>query len=79
MSLNSYTKADWEMWTAASTDNSALRQFIVDALFGFADTTPSRVPFTDWYEPVRDVQDGFQARPVMGGLFAILARIKSGR
>lgn len=75
---NSYTKADWELWIAASTDDAALRQFIVDALFNFANTTNSRVPFTDWYEPVADSQDAFQARPVIGGLFSILARIKSG-
>jgi len=75
---HSYTKADWEMWTAASTSDAGLRQFFVDSLFQFANTTSSRVPFTDWYDTVADTQNGFQARPVIGGLFSILARIKSG-
>jgi len=75
---HSYTKADWEMWTAASTSNTNLRQFFVDSLYQFANTTSSRVPFTDWYDTVADTQNGFQARPVIGGLFSILARVKSG-
>lgn len=75
---HSYTKADWEMWTAASTNNLTLRQFFVDALYQFANTSSSRVPFTDWYDTIADTQNGFQARPVMGGLFSILARVKSG-
>jgi len=75
---HTYTKADWELWTAASTDDPDLRQFLVDALYYFADTSPSRVPFTDWYDTISDTQDGFQARPVIGGLFSILARLNSG-
>ena len=75
---HTYTKADWELWAAASTDNTLLRQFFIDALYSFANTSSSRVPFTDWYDTIPNTQNGFQARPVMGGLFAVLARIKSG-
>lgn len=75
---HSYTKADWEMWTAASASNLQLRQFFVDSLYSFANTASSRVPFTDWYDTISDTQNGFQARPVIGGLFSILARLKSG-
>jgi hypothetical protein len=75
---HSYTKADWEMWTAASTDNTALRQYVIDALYQFANTTGSRVPFTDWYDTLAGSQNGFQARPVVGGFFSVLARLKSG-
>jgi Domain of unknown function (DUF1793) len=39
---HTYTKADWEMWTAASTDDLALRQNIVDALYDFVNTTRPR-------------------------------------
>jgi hypothetical protein len=77
-SRHTYTKADWELWMAAATDNTQLRQFFVSALYAFANTTSSRAPFTDWYDTISDTQNGFQARPVMGGLFSILARIKSG-
>ena len=44
---HTYTKADWELWTAASTSNLTLRQFFVDSLYQFANTSNSRVPFTD--------------------------------
>ncbi len=77
-SRHTYTKSDWELWTAASTDNTQLRQYFIDALYAFANTSPSRVPFTDWYDTINDTQNGFQARPVIGGLFSVLARIKSG-
>lgn len=75
---HTYTKADWELWTAASTSNLTLRRFFVDSLYQFANTSSSRVPFTDWYDTVAGTQNGFQARPVIGGLFSILARVKSG-
>ena len=74
---HTYTKADWELWTAASTDVTSLRQYFINALYNFANTSASRVPFTDWYDTISDQQVGFQARPVMGGLFSILARLKS--
>jgi hypothetical protein len=77
-SRHTYTKADWEMWTAAATDTKALRQFLIDSLYSFYNTSPSRVPSTDWYDTIADTQNGFQARPVVGGFYALLARIKSG-
>jgi hypothetical protein len=75
---HSYTKADWELWTAASTNHPLLRQDLVESLYDFANTTTSRVPLTDWYDTIGDTQNGFQARPVIGGLFSILARQDSG-
>jgi hypothetical protein len=69
---HTYTKADWELWTAAGVGDLALRQALVDGLFQFADQTVSRVPFTDWYDTQAGTQNGFQARPVMGGLFSLL-------
>jgi hypothetical protein len=71
---HNYTKDDWELWTAASTDDQALRQDLVDGVFNFANTSNARVPFSDWYDTVTGQQVGFQARPVIGGLFAILDR-----
>jgi hypothetical protein len=70
---HTYTKGDWEMWTAASTQVASLRQYLIDALYNFANTSGSRVPFTDWYDTISDQQVGFQARPVVGGFFSILA------
>lgn len=71
---HTYTKDDWELWTAASTDNAPLRQAFIDAVYKFADTSNARVPFSDWYDTVSGQQTGFQARPVIGGLFAVLDR-----
>jgi hypothetical protein len=68
-----YTKADWEMWTAAwLADHHDIRDLLISGLYTFADTTGQRVPLTDWYDTVTNRQSGFQARPVVGGFFALL-------
>ena len=67
-SRSSYTKSDWEMWTAAlaSTDVNFLR--ISNLVWKYVNETPSRVPLSDWY-----YTDGngsmcaFRARSVVGG------------
>ena len=67
-SRSSYTKSDWEMWTAAfaRTDNYFLR--ISNLVWKYVNETPSRVPLSDWY-----YTDGngsmcaFRARSVVGG------------
>jgi hypothetical protein len=70
---HSYTKADWEMWTAAwQHSNPSLRAALINDVYNFANTTPSRAPFTDWYDTIGGRQIGFQARPVIGGIFALL-------
>jgi hypothetical protein len=69
-----YTKADWQLWTAASTDDPALRQDFVDGVYNFANTSDARVPFSDWYDTKTGQKVGFQSRPVIGGLFAVLDR-----
>ena len=71
---HTYTKDDWEIWTAASTDDPVLRQDFIDGIYKFANTSDDRVPFSDWYDAVTGQQVGFQARPAIGGIFAILDR-----
>jgi hypothetical protein len=70
---HSYTKGDWEMWTAAWLRDHPIKDQLIGALYDFATSTPSRVPFTDLYDTVSDGQQGFQARPVVGGIFALLS------
>jgi hypothetical protein len=71
---HTYTKGDWEMWTAAWLRNEPeITGVLIESLFEFLTTTGSRAPFTDWYETVVNRQVGFQARPVVGGMFALLA------
>jgi hypothetical protein len=70
---HTYTKGDWEMWTAAwLSRHQEARDLLIESVYEFADTSPSRVPMTDWYDTVSDRQAGFQARPVVGGFFALL-------
>lgn len=70
---HSYTKGDWAMWTAAWLRGHSISGHLISALYDFLDATPNRVPFTDWYDTVSGNQTGFQARPVVGGVFALLS------
>ncbi len=67
-----FTKCDWEFWVGAMDETPTGQYFhmFVDALFDFADKTGDRVPLTDWHGTVDPTQSGFQARPVLGGLYA---------
>jgi len=65
-----FAKLDWEHWIAALTYNTQLSQKIYQTVYDFANTSPSRVPLTDWYYTDKDTQTGFQARPVVGGVYA---------
>ena len=71
---HTYTKTDWEIWTAASTDDPVLRQDFVDGIYKFANTSSFRGAFSDWYDAVSGQRTGFVARPAIGGVFAILDR-----
>lgn len=74
---HTYTKSDWELWTAASIDDKDVRQLLIDSVYKFATTSNARVPFSDWYDTVSGQQQGFQARPVQGGMFTLVALGKS--
>jgi hypothetical protein len=70
---NDYTKADWELWTAAwLADHADARNLLINGVYGFANTTPQRVPFTDWYVVASGAQRGFADRPVIGGALALM-------
>jgi hypothetical protein len=70
---NNYTKADWELWTAAwLSDQTITRNTLIQGVYGFVDSTPRRVPFSDWYIVADGTQKGFQNRPVVGGVFGLL-------
>ena len=63
------TKLDWEVWTATLSDDPAQFRDLLHRVVTWADSTPSRVPTTDFYDTVSGKQMGFQARSVVGGVF----------
>jgi Domain of unknown function (DUF5127)/Domain of unknown function (DUF4965)/Domain of unknown function (DUF1793)/Domain of unknown function (DUF4964) len=70
---HSYAKSDWELFTAAWLSGYPVKQQLIEQVYTYANTTPSRVPFSDLYDTITGQQAGFQARPVQGGIFALLA------
>ncbi|WP_327011768.1 DUF5127 domain-containing protein [Dactylosporangium sp. NBC_01737] len=68
-----YTKVDWELWTAGFlAAQPAARDALIGKAYQFANTTGSRVPFTDWHDTNTGNGQGFAARPVMGGALALM-------
>lgn len=64
-----YTKLDWEIWTATLSDSTEQFQQLIAPISKWMNETPTRVPLTDWYDTVDGRQVGFQARSVVGGIF----------
>ena len=68
-SRKSYTKLDWIVWTATLADTREDFDAFMSPIVTFLNESPSRVPMTDWYHTDSGKQSGFQARPVVGGVF----------
>ena len=69
-----YTKSDWEVFCAAVASKETRDMFIGD-LAKWVNETANSHPFTDLYQTNDGTQPSgidFKARPVMGGLFALL-------
>jgi len=69
-SRGSMAKVDWMSWAAAFAQSDADAKTIFHFLYMFANATPSRSPFSDWYDTKTNTRIGFTARPVLGGLWA---------
>ena len=69
----SYTKTDWLMW-AAAMGNQQQFDALSKPVATWLTKTPSRVPFTDWYETKSGETRGMFARTVIGGVFAKLLK-----
>jgi hypothetical protein len=64
-----YTKLDWIVWTASITGQRRDFESLIAPIVRFLNETPDRVPMTDWYWTQNAKHRGFQARPVVGGVF----------
>ena len=69
-SRGALTKVDWVSWAAAFASKQNDAESLFHSLYVFANRTESRVPFSDYYNTKTNRQIGFQARPVLGGLWA---------
>ena len=68
-SRKDYTKLDWTTWTATLTQNKRDFEDVVGHIVVFLNATPDRSPMTDWYQTKTARKVGFDARPVVGGVF----------
>ena len=64
-----FTKLDWQVWTSALARDPHDSAELMHCIVHWMDTTPSRVPTTDWYDTISGKQMAFQARSVVGGVF----------
>ena len=71
---HNWVKTDWLSWAACLSGEQADFEAMLRPIFTYANSTPSRAPFTDLYDTVSGKQSmgGFIARFVIGGLFARL-------
>ncbi|KAF8897656.1 DUF1793-domain-containing protein [Infundibulicybe gibba] len=64
---HTYTKSDWEIWTAGIMTDTATRDIFISAVKRWASDGVSSQPLGDWYETTNGSPEGFRARPVVGG------------
>ncbi|KAF9019248.1 DUF1793-domain-containing protein [Hymenopellis radicata] len=62
-----YTKSDWEIWTAAIMTDTATRDLFISAVKDAAASGKGSATLRDWYETTDGSPEGFKARPVVGG------------
>ncbi|KAI0638108.1 DUF1793-domain-containing protein [Trametes polyzona] len=70
---HTYTKSDWEIWTAGLVTTTAVRDLLISSVRKYAANGKSSQPLGDWYETTDGSVEGFRARPVVGGHLALLA------
>jgi len=69
---HTYTKSDWQIWTAAIATDITTRDLFVSSVRKYIASGVNSAPFSDWYETTNAKTQGFRARPVVGGHLALL-------
>ena len=69
---HTYTKSDWEIWTAAVVTDEEVRNALIESVVAYASNGLNGAPLNDWYETLEGAVSGFRARPVVGGHLALL-------
>ena len=65
----SYTKSDWILWCAAMTQDRERQRRLIQPVADYLENSPTRVPFSDWYDSETGKSCHFIARSVQGGIF----------
>ena len=64
-----YTKSDWLVWTASMARDPEVFRRLIAPLAHYLRTTPTRVPFSDWYDTRTARYVAFIGRSVQGGVY----------
>ncbi len=68
-SRKAYTKSDWILWAVTFSQDPAVVDEFCKPLVKFFAETPTKVPFSDWFDTKTGAYMHFIARSVQGGLF----------
>ena len=71
-----FTKTDWLVWVASLAEDREAVVELTDPIWDFANETPSRTPFTDWYDTLDACEQTMHHRSVIGGVLMPLLKSK---
>ncbi len=68
-SRSAFTKTDWLVWASCLSQDRKTRDKFIEWVWSFANETPDRAPFSDWYDTHDAREQSFHNRTVIGGIF----------
>ncbi len=68
-SRKDWTKSDWLLWCAAMAQDPGQASRMIAPVARYLEETPSRFPFSDWYDTGTGAYCHFKGRSVQGGVF----------
>ncbi|THH26639.1 hypothetical protein EUX98_g7550 [Antrodiella citrinella] len=73
---NNFSLSQWEIWTAATVNDTTVRDSLVGGVLKLAADGKSSKPFGDWYDTLDGSVNSFAARPVVVGLTGLVSQRK---